>query len=490
MAKTTTTVTPAPLTDEQAQILQQQIDLQSRMLDTFDKISPTILAGITSGASGLDLSDQILRSAGLYSDEVLATAGFPRGSAQATLPAATGVATTASAPIDEATQRVIPEFLDNVYRGILNRAPDPEGLQYWSQRAQEGMPLGQILQTFQNVAESGTDPLAGVRNQTPAVNAGMGLAPATAFPAPYRSAPFDPEAGFENITNIENAAITAGQKNIDRFARDSLELMREELAPQLGLRSRDTPILDRGGRLMQDVTRQKADLAEGILAQGAQLRLDYPLNQYKTLSDVGVNEGRLGLDTASLAESARQFNNELGLRNRALGADIGQRGIENRFRSAEQLMNRYNFGVDAGLNLLSVGAANRPDFGERGTTTSSKESGNTLSTVASVAGGLGGLASGIAKVGKVFGFSSRDFKDVIEAVSPEKALEGIASTPITKWVYKGEDTEHIGPMAEDFQKAFGVGDGRTIDFIDAIGVLFAAVQALDGKLKEIAYADQ
>ena len=41
----------------------------------------------------------------------------------------------------------------------------------------------------------------------------------------------------------------------------------------------------------------------------------------------------------------------------------------------------------------------------------------------------------------------------------------------------GADEWVIGPMAQDFQKAFGVGDGQYINAVDAFGVVFAALKS-------------
>ncbi len=60
-------------------------------------------------------------------------------------------------------------------------------------------------------------------------------------------------------------------------------------------------------------------------------------------------------------------------------------------------------------------------------------------------------------------------------------LQKIADLPIDRWNYKHQDenTEHIGPMAQDFWKAFRLGsDSLGIETIDADGVLFAAVKEL------------
>ena len=51
--------------------------------------------------------------------------------------------------------------------------------------------------------------------------------------------------------------------------------------------------------------------------------------------------------------------------------------------------------------------------------------------------------------------------------------------PVYYWTGKGQATPHIGPMAQDFYGAFGVGDSDTaIATIDLDGVALAAIQGL------------
>ena len=58
--------------------------------------------------------------------------------------------------------------------------------------------------------------------------------------------------------------------------------------------------------------------------------------------------------------------------------------------------------------------------------------------------------------------------------------------PISSWSYKTQDASirHIGPMAQDFNSAFGVGepdksgDKKYINSIDADGVALASIQGL------------
>jgi trimeric autotransporter adhesin len=60
-------------------------------------------------------------------------------------------------------------------------------------------------------------------------------------------------------------------------------------------------------------------------------------------------------------------------------------------------------------------------------------------------------------------------------------LEKVARMPITSWSYKAEQPSirHIGPMAQDFYSAFGLGlDDEHISTIDEGGVALAAIQGL------------
>ena len=55
---------------------------------------------------------------------------------------------------------------------------------------------------------------------------------------------------------------------------------------------------------------------------------------------------------------------------------------------------------------------------------------------------------------------------------------------MASWAYRNStEGRHVGPVAEDFAAAFGLGDGRSIAGIDADGIAFAAIQGLDAKLE-------
>lgn len=78
--------------------------------------------------------------------------------------------------------------------------------------------------------------------------------------------------------------------------------------------------------------------------------------------------------------------------------------------------------------------------------------------------------------------SSRTLKENFEAVHGEDVLARLRGVPVTTWTMIGDRdrTRHLGPVAEDFHQAFGLGLGATtIGMGDIDGVTFAAAQALE-----------
>ena len=76
--------------------------------------------------------------------------------------------------------------------------------------------------------------------------------------------------------------------------------------------------------------------------------------------------------------------------------------------------------------------------------------------------------------------SSVKLKDRFVSVSSALILDKINDLDIAEWSYKNDlDVRHIGPTAESFYEAFGLGTGGdNISTIDADGVSLIAIQAL------------
>ncbi|MGA1130296.1 MAG: tail fiber domain-containing protein, partial [Chthoniobacterales bacterium] len=83
--------------------------------------------------------------------------------------------------------------------------------------------------------------------------------------------------------------------------------------------------------------------------------------------------------------------------------------------------------------------------------------------------------------------SDRGAKANFRKVDAIAVLGKVAAMPVMTWNYRTQDESirHIGPTAQDFRAAFGLGENdKTISTIDPSGVALAAIQGLVEELKE------
>jgi hypothetical protein len=100
-----------------------------------------------------------------------------------------------------------------------------------------------------------------------------------------------------------------------------------------------------------------------------------------------------------------------------------------------------------------------------------------LYTNSTLTSGMHLLAGGSAWIAKC----DSTLKQNIREVNYQKILEKVAELPISQWSYKAQDEsiEHIGPMAQDFYRLFGLGeDDKHICTLDPDGVALAAIKGL------------
>lgn len=71
-------------------------------------------------------------------------------------------------------------------------------------------------------------------------------------------------------------------------------------------------------------------------------------------------------------------------------------------------------------------------------------------------------------------------KQAFVTLEPEAVLEKLEALPITQWQYKdAPGVNHVGPMAQDFHAAFGLGKSATgISTLDTAGIALAGIKAL------------
>jgi len=121
------------------------------------------------------------------------------------------------------------------------------------------------------------------------------------------------------------------------------------------------------------------------------------------------------------------------------------------------------------FNVLATGGA-------RIVTAATNTSGEATPTAGVTIGAGGGSWTSL---------SDRAAKRDLLAADPKDVLRKVMAMPIYTWRYITEisGANHMGPMAQDFHGAFGLGDSdKTITNVDADGVALAAIQGLKQEL--------
>lgn len=194
-------------------------------------------------------------------------------------------------------------------------------------------------------------------------------------------------------------------------------------------------------------------------------------------STLGQNVNASGMQGTNLGLAA----SGLGSTSAGLGLTAGTSALSNNIANNASWANGANI-MGQGFQGAMSGYGNQANI-------LNAQYGNQLSAwnaqQQSNAAGFGGLMGGIGTmVGGIW--SSKKLKEDKKPIAG--ALDAMNSMPVQEWKYKdgvADSGRHIGPYAEDFQKATGKGDGTSIPIVDAIGVTMKAVQELDQKVEKL-----
>ncbi|MFC3151270.1 tail fiber domain-containing protein [Litoribrevibacter euphylliae] len=111
------------------------------------------------------------------------------------------------------------------------------------------------------------------------------------------------------------------------------------------------------------------------------------------------------------------------------------------------------------------------------------DSSGNVSSEGQICSNAGGVADCIGTIP-----SSIHIKQIVEYVDTAEVLETVSQLSMPKWFYKanGESIQHIGPIAEEFQAAFGLNGGVSdkIATVDLGGVALASIQELSKQVKQ------
>lgn len=239
----------------------------------------------------------------------------------------------------------------------------------------------------------------------------------------------------------------------------------------------------------------------------------------------------LGGQYAGLADSAAALRREEA--DALMGAGGLERGIDQAGRDFDysQYLDERDWDVNRMQPWLSAIGGVPYNTTSTSETVNRASGGQILTQLAGGATSIGGsvgrlgelgaqgktLGSTLANFGKFF--SSRDFKEDGRPVPERGFLEMIASLsdsapeleagplshladdaggspdagplsriadmPIESWRYKGDGERHIGPYAEDAQEQLGIGNGRSIPVVDAIGTQYAGLSEAARRIKAL-----
>lgn len=259
-------------------------------------------------------------------------------------------------------------------------------------------------------------------------------------------------AGIDRAAEMEAALAGAGAANMAR-----------------------NQVRDKGLALKADV----ANMGRGLPAQSAQAASIGLGAGQASVGSAGAAVGTIGAASGALngiGAGYGQASGTLGAASATLGSALGAAGMANQnFFNSQGIMG-------AGFNQAMQGVSNQANIlNQQYNSQLNAWSMQQQADAANSAGIFGAIGTGIG-----LAFSSKDFK---EDRKPAKgALDKINKLQIDNYKYKegiADEGKHVGPMAEDFQRVTGVGDGKTIAHQDSIGLTMKAVQELDEKVDKI-----
>ena len=179
------------------------------------------------------------------------------------------------------------------------------------------------------------------------------------------------------------AAIDSGLSDLSKYRDDSLRQLTQETSQARGLRPEDTPIVDVGGRIVNESDRLAQQLITQVRQQQSQQKLDYPITVGNAQAARTQAQQTLGANTMNYVQNllTQAFNNRLNLTSTTGQIGLGLAGI--------------------GPSPSTLGALSGERTAQATTTTTQPGMGfgSFLTGLGSAAGGVGGLLKGASSAG-------------------------------------------------------------------------------------------
>lgn len=229
-----------------------------------------------------------------------------------------------------------------------------------------------------------------------------------------------------------------------------------------------------------DVTKAFADQRAQSDASAASMGID-PTNPRRAAMNRGMNIAEAGatagagtmarravekqdFDTLAALSTRGDVKTDQALKAGSIGGDLYMKG---------QSLNSNQFMQGRELDLKKFMQWRDLQMGKDKSDAAADDAG--WSGIGSIVGTIGG-----------FLLSSRELKTDLKPYRGGR--QAIRALPIGRWRYKegvGDEGEHIGTYAEDFQKVTGKGDGTTIPVVDAVGVMMSAIKEQDRAIQRL-----
>ena len=249
-----------------------------------------------------------------------------------------------------------------------------------------------------------------------------------------------------------------------------------------------------------DVQQSAANARAASERQALSLGIDPTSGRFAGIQ--AATDNQQALSEAQAANTARQAVRDKGLALKADVANMGRGYAATAGASAAGSVSASGTALSGSqaTNAQALSASNVMNSGYAGAMKGYAGQANTLSNLYGMqlqkwqaeqqaqGANMRGIFSGIGSaVGLAFA-SDENLKEGFADIPEGAALDAVENMPVSEWNYKpgvADEGRHVGPMAQDFVRETGRGDGHSIPVQDAIGVTMAAVQDLSHEVAGI-----
>lgn len=273
--------------------------------------------------------------------------------------------------------------------------------------------------------------------------------------------------GFANIPNSIDFSQVGDLPTIDQFEPAAQTASKAAFDRQMALLRPEFDTRQR--RLDQQLADQGLPVGSEAFSD-SQGTLGRQINEAQSLAASQA-------DAIGRQEAQRQLANALSLRQQRIQDQLQNidLGAQNRQQILAEL---------GGLTGLQFAQPQRtPTFNQGAASAINSAYGNQVAAAQARRPDFAGIGSLVGGFGTLF--CSESIKENKQEIDKEQVLEAVKDMRVEEWNYIGDGTKHISPYAEEWQAKTGLGDGKTINIIDAFGVLMASVQAIATKVDKL-----